>query len=525
MAALLLLCLPPYPAFAQNAPVGGGGSCTQSLEPDGTVGQQQAYDNGLYTCLSGGTWTPEALIVGSTLASGSAATCNSTNAGMLEYTGGTIEYCNGTSFTAFGSSNPGSGTIGGTSGVLVELTAGSAAAPSLTFYADTQTGIYQPSTSTMAITTTGTERAVFDGSGNFNLLGVGAAYEIDSDKLLYLPDSDTTSLAVGIGALAAQSAIYSENTAIGEAALNQTTVGPNSALGYYAGKYITTGYYNTAVGTNAMLGVSDSPLMGSSNTAVGDSALYSIQASGNSNTAIGQSALSGVTTGGYNTALGFSAGAVITTATYNVFIGYNAEASGVADTNEIVIGASARGNGSNTAVIGNSSTTSVAAGTASGVALTVGASGSSTTKINIGPTTGASAPSTVVTVIVATADATAQTANVSATTLVTPSANTYYRISCYVVLTTAATTSSTLPNCDVKYTDVDTNTAVTKNFAATGTLLGTTNTLGSSLQGSMMFEAKSGVAVQYDTGGTTAYASSGATAMQYAVHVKLEQMQ
>jgi hypothetical protein len=127
--------------------------------------------------------------------------------------------------------------------------------------------------------------------------------------------------------------------------------------------------------------------------------------------------------------------------------------------------------------------------------------------------------------IVATADATAQGANINATTLVTPSANTYYRISCYVVLSRAASISSTLPNCDVKYTDVDSNTAVTKNFAATGTLLGTTNTLGSSLQGSMIFEAKSGVAVQYDTGGTTVYASSGGTSMQYAAHFKLEQMQ
>src|ERR1700691_3452166 len=54
--AVLLLCLTPHLAHATpgNAPVGGGGSCSYSTEPDGTVAQQQPYDNGLYTCLSSG---------------------------------------------------------------------------------------------------------------------------------------------------------------------------------------------------------------------------------------------------------------------------------------------------------------------------------------------------------------------------------------------------------------------------------------------------------------------------------------
>lgn len=38
----------------------------------------------------------------------------------------------------------------------------------------------------------------------------------------------------------------------------------------------------------------------------------------------------------------------------------------------------------------------------------------------------------------------------------------------------------------------------------------------------MIFQAKSGVAVQYST---TSYTSVGNTAMQYAAHVKLYQMQ
>jgi hypothetical protein len=70
----------------------------------------------------------------------------------------------------------------------------------------------------------------------------------------------------------------------------------------------------------------------------------------------------------------------------------------------------------------------------------------------------------------------------------------------------------------VGYTDVDSNTAVTETFAATnaGNVKGTTQT-----SGSWLFQAKSGVAVKYSTAN---YASTG-TAMQYAVHFKLEQMQ
>jgi hypothetical protein len=98
-------------AFATggNAPVGGGGSCGGQAEADGTQGQQQAYNDGLYTC-TGISWVPEAFIVGGVTQANAAPSCNSTNAGMVEYTGGILEYCNGTSFLPI-SSGPGPGVL------------------------------------------------------------------------------------------------------------------------------------------------------------------------------------------------------------------------------------------------------------------------------------------------------------------------------------------------------------------------------------------------------------------------------
>ena len=111
--SLLAITCATAPAMAGNAPVGGGGSCSYSTEGDGTVGQQQAYDDGLYTCLSSSsTWTPEAFMVGSVLQTGSAATCSSTYAGMLQWTGSAFQGCNGTSWITFSGSGGGSRTVG-----------------------------------------------------------------------------------------------------------------------------------------------------------------------------------------------------------------------------------------------------------------------------------------------------------------------------------------------------------------------------------------------------------------------------
>jgi hypothetical protein len=102
VGAVLLLLLLEGQVRAGNAPIGGGGSCSGQTITDpvaSTQGQQQAFDDGLYTC-TGTSWVPEALIVGGVLQDNSSPSCNSTNAGMIEWTGSILEYCNGTSWTS-----------------------------------------------------------------------------------------------------------------------------------------------------------------------------------------------------------------------------------------------------------------------------------------------------------------------------------------------------------------------------------------------------------------------------------------
>ena len=118
----------------------------------------------------------------------------------------------------------------------------------------------------------------------------------------------------------------------------------------------------------------------------------------------------------------------------------------------------------------------------------------------------------------------AQTANLAATTAITPSVGEGMNVSCQVILTTAATTSSTLPQCVITYTDSFTNTTQTLTLtpvwaAATAGCSGSvTDTVGNSCQGSTgIIAPKVNTAVQYST---INYASVGGTAMAYQVFVR-----
>ncbi len=138
--------------------------------------------------------------------------------------------------------------------------------------------------------------------------------------------------------------------------------------------------------------------------------------------------------------------------------------------------------------------------------------------------------SQLIPVIVAKADQTAQTANIALATLYTvPAAQGgMYRLSCYVVVTTAAGTSSTMPSCIFQATDVDAGVAVcgagcqftVQNSSNT---VATTNSANAGAAGAnggtIIINAKASTAIQY---GTTGYASNPAATMQYAIHVKLE---
>jgi hypothetical protein len=183
------------------------------------------------------------------------------------------------------------------------------------------------------------------------------------------------------------------NIAIGRNTLGKTTSGDNNiALGNTALYNNTTGVSNTAVGLgslqsntggvkNTAIGVGNlaSNTTGNYGTAIGYNALRN-NTTGNDNIAIGNAALRSNTTGFLNIAIGRYASRYTTTGTCNIVFGYmaakanssnanltslcnsviigaNTKPSASGDTNEIVIGDAAVGLGSNTTVIGNSSTT------------------------------------------------------------------------------------------------------------------------------------------------------------------------
>ena len=111
---------------------------------------------------------------------------------------------------------------------------------------------------------------------------------------------------------------------------------------------------NLAVGTNTL----NSTITGGiDNTAIGAYALDACS-SGTLNSGLGANALGALTTGGSNVGIGSTAGSNLTTGSNNTIIGAAATVSAVGDSNSIVIGKSAVGLGTNTTVIGVSTTTS-----------------------------------------------------------------------------------------------------------------------------------------------------------------------
>lgn len=112
---------------------------------------------------------------------------------------------------------------------------------------------------------------------------------------------------------------------------------------------------------------------------------------------------------------------------------------------------------------------------------------------------------------------TAQGADVSATTFTGFSSVVagYYRVCGYASVTRAATTSSTLPGITMTCTDPADSVAKTVKISATNT----GNTTGTAVGGCGICDAKVSTAVQY---GTSGWASSGGTSMQFDVIFTLE---
>lgn len=113
-------------------------------------------------------------------------------------------------------------------------------------------------------------------------------------------------------------------------------------------------------------------------------------------------------------------------------------------------------------------------------------------------------------------DLTAQSANISATTLLAVTNADMYRVSGYIIVTQAATVSSTLPSIVITWTDKDNATSQSLTLTATsaGNLLTTFEEAGAVIS----VAASSNI-----TYATSGYATSGATSMQFSLHIRLEE--
>lgn len=112
-------------------------------------------------------------------------------------------------------------------------------------------------------------------------------------------------------------------------------------------------------------------------------------------------------------------------------------------------------------------------------------------------------------------DLTAQTANISATTLLTAPSTGRYRISAYAIVTTPDGASSTLPSIVITWTDAD--NSIGQSFALTPTNAGNTTT--TLQQASMIVSAVAAGAIQF---AATGYASGTPATMAFALHITIE---
>jgi hypothetical protein len=166
-----------------------------------------------------------------------------------------------------------------------------------------------------------------------------------------------------------------------DASINGLTIGrgggnqpQNTALGAFALSANTTGDFNVSVGYSTMGSSSSNESVsvgafslsnagGTRNVAIGTSSMRQ-NSTGSDNTSVGANSFGGITSGSNNIALGRLAGRWITGGAIgnticnnSIFIGQNTKALADNQNNQIVIGYDETGLGSNTTIIGNSSTT------------------------------------------------------------------------------------------------------------------------------------------------------------------------
>jgi hypothetical protein len=113
---------------------------------------------------------------------------------------------------------------------------------------------------------------------------------------------------------------------------------------------------------------------------------------------------------------------------------------------------------------------------------------------------------------------TGQSSNISLGNFFTNALVGFYRISVYLVVSTPATTSSTLPDSQIQYVDRDSGATITVN--ATPSNSG--NTTSTFQTATFIVNCQGNSTVKYATGQVTPYASVGGTAMVYAYRARAE---
>ena len=229
---------------------------------------------------------------------------------------------------------------------------GSASAPSYSFDADSDIGMYRATTNTLGFSTAGAERFVIDSNGSiYNSNGGGNTWYGSNNagnpsnvtgthnaSFGYSAGNAVTSGSynVSIGNFSFDAATTAErNTSVGTFSNSSITTGSyNTSSGYGAGGSLTTGSNNVAVGYVAM----NTGSQGAENTAVGAYSMANGTLSGNDNTAVGYYSGAALTSGTSNTLIGANAGDSITSASSNTAVGQVAYSSNATGTGNTAIG-------------------------------------------------------------------------------------------------------------------------------------------------------------------------------------------
>ena len=279
---------------------------------------------------------------------------NNTTASNLVAIGTQALTNNTTNVATLGSITGGTGYTDGTyTGVVMTLSSGSSAIT----YPTATIVVSGGAVTTVTITSAGVgfkDTTTVLTAPAASIGGTGSGFSVPVATL----QSGTGNVAVGYQAGYTNS-VGTNNTLNGYQAGYSLTVGSNNSyLGYQAGYSSINSSGCTAFGSSALYLATASQ----SNTAIGNNALHNT--TGGQNTAIGTNCAYNISTGTNCVALGFQAGYgaagtnANTTGSNNTYLGAYTVGSGVANTNEMVIGYQAVGLGSNTTVIGNSSTLS-----------------------------------------------------------------------------------------------------------------------------------------------------------------------